>query len=299
MLLGCGAVCRGEVGEGTMLLPRLSAGFQSLPPLPTSKLGPSDADSWAGGFVYILGPRGSLQQILPWGWEFVLLPQLPQVFFSQRFWGFYFPALEPWVVWSVSLPSCFSQFMHMQMWDRLASYRLAASLLCPSCLCPPLLPVWMNVSSLTVWLSDFHIVLFSVSSGYFLFLHLLLSFFCLCEETRCIYLCLHLGQKSYSLILYKWVSGYMVFIVQMGNNLFNQVPIDRQLVNSILFFSWQYICRHPFIYISLHTHLVEIEGSIPVIILFYFILFIFRERVREGEREGEETVCGCLAHVPY
>ena len=30
----------------------------------------------------------------------------------------YFPALEPWVVWSVSLPSCFSQFIHMQMWDR-------------------------------------------------------------------------------------------------------------------------------------------------------------------------------------
>ena len=29
-----------------MLLVQLSAGFQSLPPLPTSKLGPSGADSW-------------------------------------------------------------------------------------------------------------------------------------------------------------------------------------------------------------------------------------------------------------
>ena len=29
--------------------------------------------------------------------------------------------------------------------------------------------VWMNVSSLTLWLSDFHIVQFSVSSGCFLF----------------------------------------------------------------------------------------------------------------------------------
>ena len=44
---------------------------------------------------------------------------------------------------------------------------------CPS---PPLLPVWMNISSLSPWLSDFHTVQFSVSSGCFLFLNLLLSF---------------------------------------------------------------------------------------------------------------------------
>ena len=29
----------------------------------------------------------------------------------------YFPRLEPWVVQSVSLPSCSSQFIHMQIWD--------------------------------------------------------------------------------------------------------------------------------------------------------------------------------------
>ena len=40
----------------------------------------------------------------------------------------------------------------------------------------------MNVSSLTPWLSDFHTVQFSVSSGWFLFFNLLLSFFWLCEE---------------------------------------------------------------------------------------------------------------------
>ena len=39
-----------------MALAELSAGFQSLPPLPTSKLGPSGADSQVGGLVYILGP---------------------------------------------------------------------------------------------------------------------------------------------------------------------------------------------------------------------------------------------------
>ena len=44
-----------------MLLVQLWANFQSLPPLPTGKLGPSGADSQVGGFVYVLGPYGSLQ----------------------------------------------------------------------------------------------------------------------------------------------------------------------------------------------------------------------------------------------
>ena len=46
------------------------------------------------------------------------------------------------------------------------------------------------------WLSDFHTVRFSGSSGWFLFLNLLLSFFWLCEEAQCVYLHLQLGQKS-------------------------------------------------------------------------------------------------------
>ena len=54
----------------------------------------------------------------------------------------------------------------------------------------------MNVSSLTPWLLDFHTVQFSGSSGCFLFLNWLLSFFWLCEEAKYIYLCLYLGQKS-------------------------------------------------------------------------------------------------------
>ena len=44
-----------------MPLAKLLAGFQSLPLLPTSKLGPSGADSWVGGLIYVLGPRRSLQ----------------------------------------------------------------------------------------------------------------------------------------------------------------------------------------------------------------------------------------------
>ena len=68
-----------------MTLAPLSAGFQSLSPLPKIKLGPSGADSQVGGLVYILGPCLSLQWTLLWGWEFFPLPQSPQVF-SITFW---------------------------------------------------------------------------------------------------------------------------------------------------------------------------------------------------------------------
>ena len=47
-----------------MPLAQLSAGVQSLPLLPTNKFGPDGAVSRVGGFVYILGPCGSLQRTL-------------------------------------------------------------------------------------------------------------------------------------------------------------------------------------------------------------------------------------------
>ena len=62
--LCCGAVCGAGVREETMALAPLSASFQSLPSLPTIKLGYSGAASRVGGFVYILGPCGSLQLTL-------------------------------------------------------------------------------------------------------------------------------------------------------------------------------------------------------------------------------------------
>ena len=61
MWLWYGTVCGEGVLKGAMLLAAFMAGFQSLPPLPTSKLGPSGADSQVGEFVYVLGPCGSLQ----------------------------------------------------------------------------------------------------------------------------------------------------------------------------------------------------------------------------------------------
>ena len=58
----------------------------------------------------------------------------------------------------------------------------------------------MNVSSLTLWLSDFHTVQFSVSSGWFLFLNLL-SFFWLCKEEQYIHLRLHVSESPASQFL--------------------------------------------------------------------------------------------------
>ena len=87
----------------------LSARFQSLPLLPTIKLGPSGADSHVGGLMHTLGPCGSLQQTLLGGWEFLLLPPQSLQVFSIRGLRLYFPTLEPWVAWSASLPHCSSQ----------------------------------------------------------------------------------------------------------------------------------------------------------------------------------------------
>ena len=101
-----------------MVLVQLSAGFQSLLSLPTRKLGPSGADSQVGGFVYILGPRGSVQQTLLWCWS-LSHHSNPHIFLQSEVLGLYFPTLEPWITWSVLLPSCSSQFIHTQMWDRL------------------------------------------------------------------------------------------------------------------------------------------------------------------------------------
>ena len=101
-------------------------------------------------------------------------------FFQSEVLRLYFPALEPWVVQSVSLPSCSSQFIYTQMWDcpvHSCSLTWSASLQLAESPSLPLLLIWMNVYSLTPWLSDFHTVQFSVISDCFLFLNLLLFLF--------------------------------------------------------------------------------------------------------------------------
>ena len=106
-------------------------------------------------------------------------------FCSQRFWCFMLLALELWVVWSVSLPGCYYWLIWMWMQGLLVHQQPLCWVSSQSqvTVSAPL-PVWMNVSSLTPWLSDFHTVWFSGSSSYFLFLNWLLSFFWLCKEEK-------------------------------------------------------------------------------------------------------------------
>ena len=119
-------------------------------------------------------------------------------FFHSEVLRLYFPTLEPWVVWSVSLLSCSSWFIRIQTWDHLVCQPPPL----PVCQLPPCghsslpqLPISAPPTSLDECFFFNSFVQFSVSSGCFLFLNLLLSFFWLCEEAKCVYLCLHLGWK--------------------------------------------------------------------------------------------------------
>ena len=130
-------------------------------------------------------------------------------FFQSEVLRLYFPVLEPCITWSVSLPSCFFWFICIQMWN-LPVHQLPH--------CPPvaallwILSTWLPVSaSPTVGLDECFffnslVVRLPYSSIFWqfwlvLFLNLL-SFFWLCEEAQCIYLCFHLGQKSLYYFLY-------------------------------------------------------------------------------------------------
>ena len=145
----------------------------------------------------------------------------PHGFFQSEILKFYIPTLEPWVVWSVSLPHCSSQLSTCKCGTACStSYHLAglpaATSFAPVLQPPPChesFPPWLpffipptsldECFSLTPWLWDFHTVRFSVSSGCILFLNLLLSLFWLCEEAQCVYLCLCLGRKSDFVYLFK------------------------------------------------------------------------------------------------
>ena len=125
----------------------------------------------------------------------------PHRCFQSEVWGFISP-LEPWVVGlshspfvppGLSARECGTPGPPAATLLRVLSAQLPIST-------PP--AAWVSVSSSAPWLSDFHTVQFSVSYGCFLFLNLLLSFFWLCKEVQCVYLCLHLGQKSEPINIY-------------------------------------------------------------------------------------------------
>ena len=148
-----------------MPLAPLSASFQSLPQVPTIKLGPSGAASQVSGFVYILGPCGSptnspvrlgvspaastptgvfsqwFEALFPRGGTLgcvvchlvhQLLPRRPAVASPT-------PLHNPPPCWVCQPPPCHESSP-------------------PGCPSPPLLPVWMNVFSFSPWLLDFHTV---------------------------------------------------------------------------------------------------------------------------------------------
>ena len=183
-------------------------------PLLTSKLGSYDADSQVGGFVYVLYPVNLSNKLSCEAGSF-FCQHNPQGVFIQRFWGFHFqccncgllhlshsPVVPPSLSsWKCATTLSTSQHVAWSSRCQLAPLPgpLAAALLPVLSAWMPIsapLSVWMDVSSLTPWLSDFHTVWFSSSSSCFLFLNLLLSFFWLCKEAKCIYLGLHLGWKS-------------------------------------------------------------------------------------------------------
>ena len=119
----------GRGREGALAPASLSSRSQFFTPLPTMKLSPSGTGSWVGGLVHTLGPCGSVQRPLLWGWEsLLLLPQPPRAF-SIRDLRLYFPALEPWVSWSASLPTICPVYLCVNVGPWSATHRSACPVL--------------------------------------------------------------------------------------------------------------------------------------------------------------------------
>ena len=194
MSLPCGTVCGGGVREGTLPLAQLLTGFLSLLPLPTA--------NWA------------LLVLIP-GWVGLCMFQDPVGLSNELSCRL---GVSPT---AISTPTgVFSQRFE-------ALFPHAGALGCVVCLAPQFfLPVYLSVNvgppgplwpgcptgldeclsptgldeCFSPWLLDFHTVRFSGSSGCFLFLNLLLSFFWLFEEAYCIYQVFHLGWKSIAFV---------------------------------------------------------------------------------------------------
>ena len=142
----------------------------------------------------------------------------PTDFYSQRFWDFislhWNPGFHSLFCSPVVLPSLSSRKCGTAPPTSCCLTCLALQPLLCWVSSQPCLPVSVPLTRLnecffnSLIISDFHRVWFSGSSGYFLFLNLLLSFFWLCKVAKCIYLHFHLGQKScvdyFNVELYKF-----------------------------------------------------------------------------------------------
>ena len=235
---GCCAVklYLGEGPRGSNGAHLTLSGFQSFSQLPTIKLGPSGAGSRVGGPVHALGPCGSLQRPLPWGWESLLLPPQPPRAFSIRGLRLYFPKLEPWVVRSASLPAVYPVYLCENVGPQGATRCSACPVLrhsesgplglsvrecgatgsasgqtaCP--VCPTLRQSGFRHGN-TVLSSQAARLHPSYRSGWMFIFYLLgveppcLSILCqfwLCEEAQCVYLHRHLGSPRHHFITSKF-----------------------------------------------------------------------------------------------
>ena len=154
--------------------------------------------------MYVLGPCGSLQRALCEAGSFSCCLNTHRCFQSEIL-RLYFPTWNPGLCGlprSQDVPPSLSEF------DCRITHSASHCLAPPSFSCPlaerplPWLPVSTSPISLDKCFFFNSLVVgfpydqFSGSSGYFLFLNLLLSFFWFCEEAQCVDLRLHLGGKS-------------------------------------------------------------------------------------------------------
>ena len=211
-VLWCGVW--GRVREGTMRPTQLSASFQSPQLLSTSKLGPSGADAQMRGFVYFLGPCGSLQQTHLWSGKFLLPTQPPQVF-SVRGFEALFPRTGTLGCAVCLAPQLFLPvYLHTNAGlPAPPAATFPAPVLQPppchesspsGCPAPPLLPARVSVSSLTFWCrTSIHFYFLAVLVIFFVFKFPFVLFLVVhCEEAQCVYLRLHLGRKpAFSFLL--------------------------------------------------------------------------------------------------
>ena len=167
--------------------------FHHFPSFPQADFALSGADPQVGGFVYILGPCGSLQWTLLWGWEFPATTTPHRFFFTA--WGFE-SLVSPW--WN---PGFHSLSRSLFVPPGLSAQECgiarppATALPCPLHPVAHLSPSYhldeCVFNSLVVGLPCKR---FSHSSGCSLFLNWLLSFFWLFEEAKYFCLWLYLGR---------------------------------------------------------------------------------------------------------
>ena len=159
-----------------------STGFQSLPLLPTIKLGPSGAGSRVGGHVHALGPCGSLRlnDLSCEAGSFPCCRPSPHGCFQSEVWGCISLRWSPGLCGLLRSPPFVLVYLCMNVGPRGATRHSESGPLglsvrecraagsasgltaCPVrptlhqssppwCPSPPLLPVWMYVSFLSTW----------------------------------------------------------------------------------------------------------------------------------------------------